>query len=76
MSNISADTEEADLTKKFSKVGSVVNCNLLKKASGQNKGFAFVSFESEENKTKALSKNNKMTVSNGYCYSLLEYYII
>ncbi len=57
--NLSYDTGEDDLRTEFSECGEVENIQLITdRDTGRSKGFAFVTFTTEEALEAALEKNN------------------
>jgi cold-inducible RNA-binding protein len=56
--NLPFSSTEADLSDLFSQHGSIVECKLIAdRYSGRSKGFAFITFSSDEDASSALSKD-------------------
>lgn len=57
--NLSFNTTEGDLTEYFSKVGTVVSCNvIMDKYTNKSRGFAFVEMGSQDEANKAIAECN------------------
>ena len=58
--NLSYDTTKEDITSYFSKVGKVVDANLIiDRETGRSKGFAFLTFDSKETADAATKLNGE-----------------
>lgn len=59
--NLNYNVTDEELSAEFSSCGVVTECKVIKDYStGRSKGFAFVSFDSEEGFQKAIEKNDQM----------------
>ena len=58
--NLSYNASEDDLRDFFSQYGNIESCNLIiDRDSGRSKGFAFITFSSDEEGLQALEANGK-----------------
>lgn len=76
VAKVHPSTSVNELKKRMTSIGPVVDCYIpLRPGEKQNKGFAFVSFDSEESMQNAISQDGKISVST-YIYLFISLLLI